>query len=134
MTDWNPIRSMMAAVIDACEQIEAMGCAEEHRHLPVGTRGANVSDTTTSTWTYPENMRYRIVRERHAHGADLPYVPEAARALVTMAQAAAELVGAKEAAPSEAALREMIFWYRDQAVPELRAAIAPTGRQQRADA
>ena len=128
-TDWNLVRSMMDTAIDACEAIEVMGYTEAHRDMTVDIHGghATVFDFMVSAWTLPESMRYRIIRERHDAGADLPYVPEFARILVAMAQASAELVGAKETAPADAALREMIAWYRDHAVPKLRGAIGPGG-------
>ena len=128
-TDWDLIRSMMATAIDACEAIETMGYEEAHRDIAidVGRGRVNVFDYMVSAWTFPESLRYQIIRERHDAGADLPYVPEFARILVAMAQASAELVGAKETAPADAALREMIAWYRDHAVPKLRGAIGPGG-------
>jgi hypothetical protein len=79
-TDWNLIREMMAAVIDSCEQIEAAGYTEPDRDLTVDISGQKVSvqEFMVSAWTLPENLRYRIIRDRHDKGVDLPYIPEIA--------------------------------------------------------
>jgi hypothetical protein len=124
-TDWDLVRTMMEAAIGACEEIEAMGYREAHRDLGVQVGGQPVSvyEFMVSAWTLPETMRYRIIRARHDAGADLPCVPEFARILVAMAQAGAELVGAKDAAPAEAEVRQMIAWYREHALPRIRDAI-----------
>jgi hypothetical protein len=42
-TDWNLIREMMPAVIDACEQIEAAGYTELDCPLTVDVSGQKVS-------------------------------------------------------------------------------------------
>jgi hypothetical protein len=134
-TDWNLLRRMMATAIDSCEAIEALEMEDADRARAVAVGGVQVSawDFLTSAWTYPENLRYQIVRERHAAGNDLPFVPPAARTLVQMAQACAELVGAGEqadgpgkpgGAPAEAQVEAMLAWYRDHLVPGLRAAMA----------
>lgn len=124
-TDWDVIRSMMATAIDACEAIEAMGYEEAHRDIAidVGSHRVTVFEYMISAWTLPESLRYQIIRERHDAGADLPYVPEFARIIVAMAQASAELIGAKDSAPAQAALQQMMAWYRDHALPGLQQAI-----------
>lgn len=106
-TDWQQIREMMSTVIDSCELIETAGFNEEHRSATVEIKGVDysVQDFLISAWTLPENIRYQIIRERHEAGNDLPYVPEAARILVSMAQACAELVGAAETAPAQKLLQ-----------------------------
>jgi hypothetical protein len=126
-TDWNLVRSMMETAISSCEQIEAMGYTEAHRDIVVETPSgkATVFELMVSAFTYPENMRYQVIRDRHDAGADLPYTHEFARILVAMAQAGAELVGGKEAAPAAAGLQQMLAWYRDHALPSLRQAIPP---------
>ena len=126
-TDWSLIRAMMAAAIDTCEQLEAMGYAERHRDRAAGLNGAgSVHDYVVSAWTLPENLRYRIIRERHDQRADLPYVPESARIMNAMAAACGELVGASKAQPAQAALLQMIDWYRNHAIPDLKEAITGT--------
>jgi len=134
-TDWNLIRSMMETAISACEQMEAMGYNESHRHLSIETSQGPVTvfDLMVSSFTYPESIRYQIIRERHDAGADQPYVHEFSRLLVAMAQASAELVGGKDAEPASASLEQMLAWYRDLALPNLRKAIeqaeiAPPGK------
>jgi hypothetical protein len=125
-TDWNLIREMMAAVIDGCEQIEAAGYTERDRDLTIDISGQKVSvqELMVSAWTLPENLRYRIIRDRHDKGVDLPYIPEAARVMVRMAEACSELVGAGEAKPAEEQARSAIQWYRAHAVPNIQRAIA----------
>jgi hypothetical protein len=125
-TDWNLIRDLMAAVIDSCEQIEAAGYTELDRSLAVDVSGRKVSvhEFMISAWTLPEHLRYRIIRDRHDKGVDLPYVPEAARAIIAMAEACSELIGAGEAKPAEAEARSAIQWYHTHAVPHVRQAIA----------
>jgi hypothetical protein len=129
-TDWNLIRSMMSAAIDACERIETAGYNESDRDAMVNVGGQQVSvyDFLISGWTLPENIRYQIIRERHDKAADLPYVPEAARILVAMAQASAELIGAGEAAPAEDGIQKMIQWFGNHAAPSVEQAIADRRR------
>jgi hypothetical protein len=125
-TDWKLIREMMAAAIDSCEQIESAGYTELDRSLTVDISGEKVSvyEFMISAWTLPENLRYRIIRDRHDKGIDLPYVPEAARIIIRMAEACAELIGAGEANPAEEEARSAIQWYRARAVPRVQQAIA----------
>jgi hypothetical protein len=124
-TDWNLIREMMAAVIDSCEKIEAAGYTEQDRNLTVDVSGQKVSlhEFMVSAWTLPENLRYRIIRDRHDKRVDLPYVPEAARIIIRMAEACAELIGAAETKPAEAEVRSAIRWYRAHAVPHVQQTI-----------
>ena len=129
-TDWQQIRDMMSTVIDSCEQLEAAGLSEEHRAATVHINGVDysVQEFLISAWTLPENIRYQIIRERHDAGNDLPYVPEAARILVAMAQACAELVGARNSAPAKTAIEGMQHWYKAYAVPHMIAAIEGVGK------
>lgn len=125
-TDWDLIRQMMNTAIDSCERIEKAGYTEQHRHLGVDVNGQPVSlhDFMVSAWTYPENMRYRIVRERHNQGDDAPHVPETARILTAMAAACGELIGTSDAEPIREELQRMLDWYRQHAVPSIERAIA----------
>ncbi|WP_025129522.1 hypothetical protein [Pseudomonas sp. PH1b] len=124
-TDWQQIRDMMNTVIDSCEQIENSGYGEAYRSARVSIDGRDYSvhEFLISAWTLPENIRYQIIQERHDQGASLPYVPESARALVAMAQACAELIGAGEKAPAQQAIKGMNHWYRQYAVPHIRSAL-----------
>jgi hypothetical protein len=124
-TDWDLVRTMMNAAIDACEQMEKLGIGEADRDARADVAGRTVSvfDTLVSSWTYPERVRYQIIRERHEKGADLPHVPDAARLLVSMAQACGELVGARDSAPADAACRAMARWYGDHALPTIARAL-----------
>ncbi|MDO3444459.1 hypothetical protein [Agrobacterium sp. V1] len=112
-TDWNVVRDLMNAAINACERIEASGYVEADRDAVIDIAGQEVSvqDLLVSAWTYPEKLRYQIIRERHDAGVDLPYVPETARILLAMSQAAAELVNAGDVTPAEEKLRKMIAWF-----------------------
>lgn len=125
-TDWNVIRGMMNAAIDACERIEASGYVETDRDATINIGGQQVSvqDMLVSAWTYPENLRYQIIRERHETGPDLPHVPETTRILLAMSQAAAELVNAGEVTPAQGKLQEMIAWFDSGLVPGIEAATA----------
>jgi len=125
-TDWALLREMMNAALDACEAIEAAGFAEEDRDAAIDVDGAavTVSDFLTSAWTYPENLRYKIIRDRHAKGADRAYVPETARIVSAMAQAATELIGSAEIRPASQDVHKMLTWYRTHAIPGIERAIA----------
>jgi hypothetical protein len=125
-TDWNLIRNMMAAAIDSCEKMEVLGYAEAQRAKLVKINGNDVSaqDIVTSACSYPELLRYQIIRQRHDANADLPYVPETARIIVAMATACAELIDAAEAKPAQSDIEEMISWYREHALPHLEKALA----------
>ncbi|WP_253189912.1 hypothetical protein [Paraburkholderia fungorum] len=95
-TDWNLLREAMKAAIDSCEALEVAGYAEEHRERSVVINGQQVSiqEFLTSAWALPESVRYAVIRQRHDAGADAPYIPEAARILVAVAAACAEIIGA----------------------------------------
>lgn len=125
-TDWDQIPAMMNAAIDTCERIEASGYSAADRDATVAVNGQEVSvgDILASAWTYPENLRYAILRARHEAGADLAYRPETARILVAMAEAGAELIGAGETRPAARDIQAMVDWFRDHAAPSLERAIA----------
>lgn len=123
-TDWQQIREMMNTVIDSCEQIETAGFNEEHRSATVEIKSVDytVQEFLISAWTLPENIRYRIIRERNEAGNDLPYAPEAARILASMTQACAELVGAADTATAQKAIAGMNHWYKAYALPNMTTA------------
>ncbi|WP_280171555.1 hypothetical protein [Agrobacterium pusense] len=66
--------------IDACERVEALHYAEtaQEATIDIGGQKVSVHDFLVTAWTYPEKLRYQIIRERHDTGVDLPYVREAA--------------------------------------------------------
>jgi hypothetical protein len=125
-TDWNLIRTMMGTAIEICERIEAVGYSENDRGATVNVGGQQVSvyEFLVSAWTLPENIRYQIIRDRHDKAADLPYVPEAARILIAMAQASSELIGAGPADPAGDGIKKMIQWFNNHAGPGIERAIA----------
>jgi hypothetical protein len=67
-TDWNLIRELMNSVIDACEKIEKLDLTTLELDTPLSTAPANVFDALQSSWTYPENVRYDVIRARHMAG------------------------------------------------------------------
>ncbi len=124
-TDWDLVRALMASAIDACEAFEALDIQDHERDATaeVGAHRVSVSDALTSAWVLPERLRCQIVHARHKARADAPHVPDAARVLVHMAQACAELIGAKNAAPAAEECRAAMRWYSDHAVPLVNDAI-----------
>ncbi|NIE73196.1 hypothetical protein F3J44_25950 [Pantoea sp. Tr-811] len=125
-TDWNLIREMMNTAIDSCEQIDAAGFDESLRSAVININGVEytVMEFLISAWTMPENIRYKIIRDRHDTQTDSPYVPEAARILQAMAQACSELIGAGSLPSSQQAIAGMNHWFKSYAVPHIVAAVA----------
>src|SRR5688500_1490764 len=98
-TDWNAIRALINAAIDACEVVDHLGIAEDESsaiawRTPDGVE-VSIADFLTSAWTYPEIVERELLRLRHRLNADAPYVDPLARTLVHVARAAAQLVGAR---------------------------------------
>lgn len=126
-TDWVLVRKMMNAAIDFCETVEAEGFREADRAATTVVNGQAVSvqDVLASAWTYPETMRYAIIRKRLEANDDLPYVPETARVLTAMSAACAELCGAKSGTGEAAGTAEMLQWFAVHAGQTLRAALSP---------
>lgn len=133
-TNWKLIKNLMNAAIDTCERIEASGFKETDRDAMIDVRGQSVSvqDFLTSAWTAPENLRYAIIRQRHEAGTDAPYVTETARILVSMAQAAAELIGAGDKEPAGAIeAQNIVKWFNEHAAPGVERAVAERREQQK---
>ena len=138
-TDWKQVRSLINAAIDACETYENLDPTEEDRELELSVGEVKLFDLMTSAYTFAENTRYSIILTRHRGGFDNRYVPEAARIIQAVTNAAIELVGAApgmtsgRASPSlqEKESRQelkmevdaMIGWYRDYFSVELRRAL-----------
>ncbi|BCM91578.1 hypothetical protein IAD21_03453 [Abditibacteriota bacterium] len=122
-TDWQLIRELMNAVIDACETVENLDLTDEERNTPLITSPANVCDAIQSSWIYPENVRYEIIRVRHELGNDKHYTPESARALVNAADICAEMIGAGEAQPIKDSITKLAQWYPTYMVPQIANAI-----------
>jgi hypothetical protein len=123
-TDWALVRKMMNAAIDFCETVEASGYDEADRDADVlvGGQSITVQDILTSGWTYPEALRYTIIRNRHDADDNVAYTPETARILTAMAAAAAETIGAK-ADVATAETTRMLTWFEEHAGPNLMTAI-----------
>jgi hypothetical protein len=124
-TDWNLIREMMSTAIDSCERIEQLGYSEYDRDTHVDVNGNPVSlhEFMVSAWTYPENLRYQIIRQRHDNDANAPYVQEATRIVTAMAAACGELINAADTAPAKEEIRQMLRWYREHALPNIEQAM-----------
>ena len=122
-TDWQLIRALMNSVIDACEAVENLNVTDEERTIPLATNPANVWDTIQSSWIYPENVQYEIIRIRHERGNDKHYTPESARALVNAAKVCAELIGAGEAQAIQQPVQNLSQWYVAHMVPQVTNAI-----------
>lgn len=124
-TDWNSIRDMLNAAVDACERIETLRYGETDREATtdIGRQKVSVHDFLVSAWIYPEKLRYQIIRERHDTGVDLPYVPETSRILLAMSQAAIELVDAGEVTPAKPDIQKMIDWFEEDLVRGIERAI-----------
>ncbi|UXT39775.1 hypothetical protein FY137_00655 [Agrobacterium tumefaciens] len=124
-TDWNSIRDMLNAAVDACERIETLRYGETDREATtdIGGQKVSVHDFLVSAWIYPEKLRYQIIRERHDTGVDLPYVPETSRILLAMSQAAIELVDAGEVTPAKPDIQKMIDWFEEDLVRGIERAI-----------
>ena len=131
-TDWSLVRELMNAAIDACEAAERLELREADRGIRTGT-GATVWDVMTSAWTYPESVRYAVIRARHDVGDDAPYRPELARPIAAAAEVCAELVGATKldveavtSARSAGTIRQQIEalagWYRKHMIEQLEQA------------
>ncbi len=95
-TDWQIVRELMNSVIDSCEAIENLEITEADKTAPLQSAPANVWDALQSTWTYPENVQYEVIRVRHELNIDKSHTPEAARALINAAKVCAELIEAGE--------------------------------------
>lgn len=122
-TDWQLIRALMNSVIDACEAVENLNVTDEERTLPLATNPANVSDAIQSSWIYPENVQYEIIRIRHELGNDKHFTPESARALVNAAKVCAEMIGAGDAQPIQQPVKNLSQWYVAHMVPQVTNAI-----------
>ena len=92
-TDWDLIRELLTAAVDACEAYERLNLTEDDRQLITGTDGVTVNDILISAWTFPENLQYAVIRARHDTQRDVPYRQDAARVLREVGSLCAELVG-----------------------------------------
>ncbi len=127
-TDWQLIRDLMNSVIDSCEAIENLELTDEDKNALLQSAPASVWDALQSTWTYPENVQYEVIRARHDLHIDKHYTPEAARALVNAAKVCAELIEAGDAESVADPVRKLTQWYSDHLVPQVTQAVE-TNRQ-----
>ncbi|MBP2535863.1 hypothetical protein [Agrobacterium tumefaciens] len=66
----------------------------------------------------------RLYANATKKGVDLPYVPETARILLAMSQAAAELVNTGDVTPAQEKIQEMIVWFDNHLVSGVETAKA----------
>lgn len=122
-TDWQLIRELMNSVIDACEAVENLDITNDERDTSLAASPANVSDAIQSSWIYPENVHYDVIRMRHELENDKHYTAESARSLVNAAKVCAELIGAGQAQPIQDSVRKLAQWYPNHMVPQVTDAI-----------
>lgn len=122
-TDWQAVRKLMNSVIDSCEAIENLELTENDRDVPLQSAPASVWDALQSSWIYPENVQYSIIRARHELNNDKNYTPESARALVNAAKVCAELIEAGQAEPIRDSVTKLTQWYSAHFVPQVTQAI-----------
>src|SRR4051794_25072599 len=91
-TNWKQIRELLTAAVDLCESYESRDFTEEDRTLKLADGAGNLQDLVSSAQSYPERLKYNVIRARHRGGLDNPYVPETARILKACAELAAELI------------------------------------------
>ena len=106
-------------MIDACEAIENLELTDDEHNTPLKTSPANVWDAIQSSWIYPENICYEVIRIRHELGNDKHYTPESARTLVNAARVCAELIEAGEAQPIKDSVSKLAQWYPTHMVPQI---------------
>lgn len=103
MTDWQLIRDVMNATIDACEALEALDVTTAEKWDPEARwgdfeTGVSVGDFFDRFWRYPEGAQRDIIRLRHRlELGDQKYLTEFGRALINAAAACAEAIGVQEA-------------------------------------
>lgn len=139
-TDWKLIRNLMNSALDALEAADRHGPLENKRAATTDVKGVpvNVFSFMQSAWTYPENLKYTLIRARHELQQNKPYTPEVARALFKVAEVCAELVGCSNTTakvvgvdphdPKQAkSIEEMVLglanWYREHFTPGLSDAV-----------
>ncbi|MGC9346516.1 MAG: hypothetical protein ACP5JG_00130 [Anaerolineae bacterium] len=101
-TDWQLIRDVMNATIDACEELEALEVTAQEKGDPQARwgdyeTGVSVGDFFDRFWRYPEGSQRDIIRLRSRLGiGDQKYYSEFARALINTAAACAEIIGVSQ--------------------------------------
>jgi hypothetical protein len=145
-TDWQLIREVMNATIDACEKLEVLEVTPAEKGDPRARwgdyeSGVSVGDFFDRFWRYPEGSQRDIIRLRSRLGiGDQTYYSDFARALINTAAACAEIIGVSQedldrrndefeshCGSAETSVRlqlERIGWiYRTWMVPEISKAI-----------
>jgi hypothetical protein len=124
-TDWGQIRDVLAAAVNFCEQLEALGYSENSRTRSALVNGTNVSvfEVVTSAWTLAEATRYTVIRSRHDANNDLSYVPEAARILAAASSVCAELVHSGGKVDANVAIERLKTWLNTEGVEALKTTL-----------
>lgn len=142
-TDWNLIKNVMNAAIDACEAVDRENLAEQERSATTNVAGVDVSvsDLMQSAWVYPENLSYSVIRTQHKLNCDKHYSSELARVISNVGKLCGELVDAQDTTsqvtginpymPNHSeSVEEMVThlsqWYRHHMVVNVKAAINQT--------
>lgn len=98
-TEWQLIREVLNATIDACEKLEPLAVTDaekgDHRARAGDYEdGVAVGDFFSRLWNYPGGSQRDIIRLRSRLGVgDQKHYSEFARALVNTARACAEVIG-----------------------------------------
>lgn len=134
-TNWSLIRKLMNSAIDACETVDQLGVTEENRadtFIENEKLSATMWDYLQSSWTYPENLTYTVIRARHDLKQDKAYTNELGRTLVAVGHLCSELIDAqdmktkvsdvdpfrmKDASSLEEMIDRLCTWYSEWMVP-----------------
>lgn len=97
-TDWQLVREVINATIDACEKLEPLGVTDQeqgdHRARWGNYEdGVSVGDFFGRFWAYPGGAQRDILGLRYKLGIEDRGHPEFGRALVNTARACAEIIG-----------------------------------------
>lgn len=141
-SDWVLIRRLMNAVLDACEQVDELEIREDERDVMLTRDGepvASVWDALVSAHTYPESVRYELIRARGQLGEAGAYVQPLSRVLQEVGSLCAELVNAERVrTPVQGAnprrpddersiadsVEQLARWYEEHLVPLVRQGLA----------
>lgn len=144
-TDWNLIRELVNSALDACEALDRLEITDDERSATIRTEhgqfSGSVWDALQSAHTFPENVRYMVIRGRGQLDDSAPFVQPVSRMLQQVGSLAAELVGAQQLqvpvkgidpySPErgqsiESAIQNLAEWYESHLVPNIEGALART--------
>lgn len=141
-TNWQLIRRLVDSALDACESLDRLEITDNERSVLStvdGKSAATVWDALQSAITFPENVRYTVIRGRGQLCDAAPFVQPLSRVLQQVGALVAELVGAQQLqAPVKgadpywpereqsiaAAVEDLALWYENYLVPVIGEALA----------